>query len=294
MSSEQEDKVIEQLVRWGEQTDSVRAIILTSSRAIPHARTDRFSDYDVILALTDIQPFFADRRWLEVFGRVLALYRDPFLSDRGFERSAYVTQYEDSLKIDFSLWPVELLKSVVAEPQLAKEFDAGYRVLVDKDHLTDGLQSPNYRAYIPTPPTETEYHDKIESFFLDTGYVAKFLWRDDLMAAKYILDNSLKQDHLLPMFEWLIEIENQWSVKPGPYGRGLKKWLRGDLWSALEQTYTGADEQSNWLALFRSIDLMRQVASEVGKALGYHYPDELEQRVRSYLQHVKALDRDPV
>ena len=290
MFSKPQQNVIEQLVQWGEQETLVRAVILTSSRAIPHGHTDMFSDYDVILALTDVQPFFRDRAWLELFGSVLAVYRDTLIADRGFQRSAYVTQYEDGLKIDFSLWPVELLKQIVAEPRLPNEFDAGYRVLLDKDNLTDGLQSPTYRGYIPAPPTETEYRAKIESFFLDTGYVAKFLWRDDLVAAKYILDNSLKLDHLLPMFEWHIEIEHEWSLKPGPYGRGLKQWLRKDLWTELEQTYTGADVESNWTALFASIDLMRRVASEVGEALGYRYPDELEQRTRNYLQRVKALE----
>lgn len=290
MSSEfqlKQQKMLEQLVRWGQQEPLVRAIVLTSSRAIPHARTDAFSDYDVILALNNIQPFFENRAWLENFGAVLALFRDPLIPDRGFQRSAYVTQYEDGLKIDFSLWPAELLKHISREPQLPKEFDAGYQVLLDKDKLTAGLQPPTFRSYIPTQPTEAEYQAKIESFFLDTGYVAKFLWRNDLMAAKYILDQSLKHDHLLPMFEWRIEIDHQWSLKLGPYGRGIKRWLRPDLWAELEQTYTGADSESNWFALFRSIELMRCVATEVGDALGYRYPHELEQRARKYLRWVK-------
>ena len=55
MSFDPQQRVIDQLVHWGEQTEFVRAMILTSSRAIPHGHTDAFSDYDVILALTDIQ-----------------------------------------------------------------------------------------------------------------------------------------------------------------------------------------------------------------------------------------------
>jgi len=223
---------------------------------------------------------------------VLALYRDPLILERGFQRSAYVTQYEDGFKIDFNLWPVELLKQIVSEPQLWKEFDAGYQVLIDKDNLTAGLKSPTYRAYIPTPPTETQYHARIESFFLDTTYVAKFLWRDDLVAAKYILDDSLKHNHLLPMFEWHIEIHHDWSLKLGPYGRGLKRRLRPDLWAELEQTYTGAELESNWTALFRTVSLMRRVATEVGEAMGFRYPDEMEQRVTKYLNWVKDLDRN--
>ena len=283
------ENIIQRLVEWAENEPSVRAVVLTSSRAIPHAQIDAFSDYDVILALTDIQPFFENRNWLETFGPVLALYRDPLIPERGFQRSAFVTQYEDSLKIDFSLWPVGLLKQITSEPQLPREFDAGYRVLLDKDHLTDALQPPTYNSYIPTAPTEADYQALIESFFLDTGYVAKFLWRDDLVAAKYILDHSLKHQHLLIMLSWRIEIDHQWALKLGPYGRGLKRWLPPDLWAELEETFTGAHIDSNWTALFRSIDLMRRVAVEVGDHLGFRYPEELERRVVAYLRRVKEF-----
>jgi aminoglycoside 6-adenylyltransferase len=285
-----EDKVIQQLVDWGEQQALVCAVILTSSRAIPHAHTDAFSDYDVILVLREIKSFYEDRSWLETFGSVLAVYRDPLSLDRGFERAAYVTQYESGLKIDFSLWPVELLKQIASQPALPPEFDAGYQILLDKDNLTDGLQQPTYSSYIPKPPTDNQYRTTMEEFFLDTTYVAKFLWRDDLMAAKHILDHSLKQEYLLRMLEWRIEIDHAWSIKTGSYGRGLKRWLPPDAWADLEATYTGADLDSNWTALFRTIDLMRRVAIEVGQHLGYSYPDNLERRVRSYLLKVRESD----
>jgi aminoglycoside 6-adenylyltransferase len=285
-----QDQVIQQLVDWGERQTLVCAVILTSSRAIPHAHTDVFSDFDVILVLHKIKPFYDDRSWLETFGSVLAVYRDPLILDRGFERSAYVTQYESGLKIDFSLWPVELLKQIASQTALPPEFDAGYRILLDKDNLTDGLQQPTYSSYIPKPPTDVQYQTTMEEFFLDTTYVAKFLWRDDLMAAKHILDHSLKQEYLLRMLEWRIEIDHAWSIKTGPYGRGLKRWLPPDAWADLEDTYTGADLDSNWTALFRTIDLMRRVAIEVGQNLGYSYPDNLERRVRSYLLKVRESD----
>ena len=289
-SNASEDTVIQQLVHWAERQPLVCAVILTSSRAIPHAHTDAFSDYDVILVLREIKSFYDDRSWLETFGSVLALYRDPLIIDRGLERSVYVTQYESGLKIDFSLWPVELLKRIVSEPALPPEFDAGYQVLLDKTHLTEGLPPPTYSSYIPKPPTDAQYQTTMEEFFLDTTYVAKYLWRDDLIAAKHILDHSLKQEYLLRMLEWRIEIDHEWSVKPGPYGRGLKRWLPPDLWADLEDTYTGAALDSNWSALFRTIDLMRRVAIEVGHRLGYTYPDDLERRVRRYLQTVRESD----
>ena len=290
--TEREDKVVDQLLRWADSQDLIRAVILTSSRAIPHAPVDLFSDYDVILAMRSIHPFYADRTWLEVFGPVLALYRDPLIDENGLKRSAYVVQYENGLKIDFSLWPVELLQRVTNSEQLPAEFDAGYQVLVDKDNLTTELKQPTYAGYIPAPPTEAYYLELLEGFFLDTTYVAKFLWRDDMMAAKHILDHSLKQEHLRPMLEWHAEIDHQWTLKSGPYGRRLKKHLKPYFWVKLESTYTGAGLEENWEALFRTVELMGCVASEVGKHLGFTYPHELQRRVLAYLQKVQRLDRN--
>ena len=82
------DEVLQRIRQWADEEHLVRAAILTSSRAIPHAQTDAFSDYDVILVLSDIGPFYSSRNWLETFGSVLALYRDPLITDRGFQRSA--------------------------------------------------------------------------------------------------------------------------------------------------------------------------------------------------------------
>ncbi|HZI47312.1 MAG TPA: aminoglycoside 6-adenylyltransferase [Pyrinomonadaceae bacterium] len=285
------DPVLDQLVHWANQQQLIRAVILTSSRAIPDAAVDLFSDYDVILVMRSIQSFYVDRSWLNVFGPVLAVYRDPLIDDHGQKRSAYVVQYETGLKIDFNLWPVELLQQVTASERLPPEFDAGYKILVDKDHLTTALTAPTYAAYIPTPPSETHYLELIEGFFLDTTYVAKFLWRDDLMAAKHILDHSLKQEHLRPMLEWHAEIDHHWKLKPGPYGRRLKQHVRPDLWAELEATYCALGIEENWQALFRTIALMRRIATEVGQHLGYTYPQELDQRAMDYLSRVRHLDR---
>lgn len=286
-----EDATIQLLIRWAEGQPLVRAMILTSTRALPNAPADLFSDYDVILVLRDILPFHQDRSWLEAFGRVLVMYRDPLIPAYGTLTSGNVVQFEDGLKIDFSLWPVEVLQRIAAEPHLPAEFDAGYRVLLDKDRLTEGLKPPTYRAYIPSPPTEEQFVEGIEDFLLQAIYVAKLLWRDDLVAAKYILDGMMKQEHLIPMLEWHIETRQEWSVKTDPYGRGLKKWLRADLWEDLIATYTGAEPEANWEALNKSIALMRKASLEVGARLGYVYPHEMERRTLAYINRVKKLDR---
>lgn len=284
-----ENAVIAHILEWAHARPNVRAVILTSSLAVPGAPIDVFTDYDFILVVTNTQPFFDDRAWLGDFGPVLTVYRDPMRMEDGYGKSIYVTQYANGLKIDFTLWHIQHLEQVIHAPQLPAEFDAGYRMILDKDHAADSLKPPSYHAYIPKPPTAAEYLDIVEQFFGDTFYVAKFLWRDDMIAAKH-MQEILIQDYLRPVMEWQIELDNGWAVKPGPYGRKLKQWTSPEQWAELETTYTGMGIEENWEALFRTIDLFRKVAQNVGTRLGFAYPHELDRRAVAYLLKVKQLD----
>ncbi len=131
--------------------------------------------------------------------------------------------------------------------------DHGYRVLVDKDHLARDLKPPTYTAHIPKRPTEKEYQSLVEEFWWETIYVAKNLWRDELTQVKYNLDTR--------------------------------------TWSEFAGTYVGEGIDENWDALFETTALFRRMAKEVGDALGYGYPSDLDERVTSYLQRIRDLER---
>lgn len=281
--------VFAKLIQWAESRETVRAMLLTSTRAVPNATVDMFSDYDVILIVEDIRPFYEDRRWLANFGEVLVVYWDPIHSDpeHGDEITANVTQYADGLKIDFTLWPVEYFQKIVHAPSLQAELDAGYRVLLDKDHLTDEMKPPAYQAYIPTPPTNDVYQLLINDFFTDAPYMAKCLLRGELLPARWCLDYDMKHVHLRPMLEWHVGVESNWSVPTGSLGKGLKKQLPPEIWAQLEDTYAGASTRENWEALFRTMALFRRVAMDVGAGLGYAYPMELDQRVTAFVEKMQ-------
>ena len=287
------DDVINRLIQWAEQRDSIRAMLLTSTRAVPNAPVDIYSDYDVILVVQDIHPFFEDRSWLDHFGDVLVAYWDPIHldPDHGIEKVANVIQFADGLKIDFTLWPVELLQKIILAPVLQAELDAGYRVLLDKDHLTHGMQPPTYKAYIPTSPTNEVYQKTIEDFFSDVPYVAKCLLRGELFPIKWALDYDMKHLFLRVMLEWRVQLDHDWSMPIGALGKGLKKHLSAEVWSQLEETYVGADMADNWKALFKTMALFRQVAIEVGDALGYVYPQDLDERVVQFVKDMQHANK---
>jgi aminoglycoside 6-adenylyltransferase len=184
---------------------------------------------------------------------------------------------------------VELLARITAEPHLPDQLDVGYRVLLDKDLRTAGWKPPSYRAHIPSRPLQAEYQALVEEFWWSTTYVAKSLWRDDLVFARWVLDQDLKLETMRRMLEWRIEIDHNWSVKPGVYGRGFKQLLPPDIWSEFASTYISLDVAETWAALERVIALFRQVASDVGSALGYTYPQQVDDHVSSYLAAIREM-----
>ncbi len=288
------DPGIARIVAWGESRPDVRALVLSSSRANPNVPelVDALSDYDLDVIISgDARAWYADRSWLEDFGPILTGFVEPPALEYGIEDFGCVILFQDGMKIDFTILPVSIFRQIVAEPHLRGGWDDGYQILLDKDHLADGYPPPTHREYIPAPPGEPEYRRVIDLFFTEATYVAKYLWRDELLFAKHCLDAEMKGENLLRMLEWRMEIDHGWSVRLGLHGRGLKQRLPVEIWSALERTYVGAGQEENWDALWKTIALFRRAAVYVGQRLGYAYPEPLDRQVAGYLEKIKNLPR---
>jgi aminoglycoside 6-adenylyltransferase len=283
-----EEEVLAKLVAWGNARPSIRAMLLSSSRARPDGPVDLLSDYDVILAVTDPDRFGQEDAWLSDYGPMMAYWGDQS-AEYGLTTYFRGVVYADYVKIDYSVWPDALLERIAAADSLPDELDAGYRVLLDKDGRTSGWKPSTYRAFIPARPTEAEYRALVEEAWWSSTYVAKSLWRDEFVFARWVLDNDIKCDSMRRMLEWRFEIDVNWSVRPGVLGRGLKRRLPADIWSALADTYVGPDIEANWAALFRTMALFRRVAREVGDALGYVYPQQVDDQVSVYLKAVQQM-----
>jgi aminoglycoside 6-adenylyltransferase len=128
----------------------------------------------------------------------------------------------------------------------------------------------------------------IIDFLIGVPYVAKSLLRAELLPAKWVLDYDMRFTYLVPMLEWRIEVDHDWSLKPGNLGKGLEKHLPADTWAELVGTFTGPDPQANWNALFAMIDLFARTAAEVADALGYRYPADL---VTSVTTHARRMQQ---
>jgi len=292
LSTPNEAEVLERLVAWGEALVSIRALILTSTRARQDGSADELSDYDLIVAVSDAAAFVANGTWVSELGQPLVRWGDQhelYGTTTYFRGVIYSTH----VRVDYTLWPHALLDRVSDEAALPEDLDVGYRVLLDKDGRTSRWHAPTYRAHIPRKPTEEEYRALVEEFWWDATYVAKSLWRGEIFFAKFMLDYDAKFVALRRFLEWRIEIGHDWSLRPGSHGRGLERLLPADIWSELAGTYVGTDIEDNWNALFRTTTLFRRVATEVGDALGYAYPQEVDDGVSAYLEGIRRLPSRP-
>lgn len=287
----EEREVVDRLTRWADGLEAVRALLLVGSRGRPAAALDRFSDYDVILVVDDATSFASDDSWLRAYGTPLVMLRTTH-SPLGAELPTRLVLYDDGTKIDYLIWPVELLRAIPREGLAVATLDLGYRVLVDKDQLAPDLPPPTHQAHIPPKPTETEFRALVEEFWWETTYVAKDLSRGELFPAKYSFDAVIKFDLLRRMLEWYAETERGWSLRPGRRGRRLRTLLPPDLWAEVERTFVGADVNANWEALFATTALFRRIATAVARGLRYRYPVDLDRRVSDHLSEVRATAAD--
>ncbi|KKI90169.1 hypothetical protein WQ54_23105 [Bacillus sp. SA1-12] len=290
MNVKKEEIMFRELTDWANSKEVIRTIILTSSRANPNAYKDVFTDFDIELFVSDLQPFLTSDRWLDNFGTMITT-----IPLRPVENDGWITRlvlFEDGTKIDFQIYTSESLKELSNNQQLPVKYDNGYKVLLDKDNLTKDIKSPSYTAFVTTKPTEEEFCELINDFWWDTTYVAKSLWRDELYFVKFMLDNVIRFNYLQKVIEWYIGVQNDWNVNPNKCGRWFKRYLDKETWQELESTYAGANIEDNWNALFRTADLFNRLSVKIGKDLGYDYPIELENKIREYLLKTRNLDKN--
>jgi aminoglycoside 6-adenylyltransferase len=277
------DPVLRRLIAWGHSNGDVRAIVLTSTRAAPDGAVDAFSDYDVVLVLDDPGLFAHDDAWTSVCGEPMVRWGDDkqVLGEQTYFRGVHY----GGARVDYTLWPVALARRITAP--LPSMLDVGYRILLDKDRCTATWPKPTFQAYLPTRPSGAEYCALVEQYWWEATVVAKSLRRGDVVHAKYVLDTEMKLDVLGRFLEWRIQLDRDKAWKPGVRGRGIEPELPAGIWERLAATYVGVGIDANWDALFAANRLLREVATDVGAALGYTYPQGVDDRVTRYLEQVR-------
>lgn len=264
----------------------IRAVILNGSRANPHAPTDIFQDYDIVYVVTEIAPFVNDRSWPDRFGERIIMQRpdESNIFPAGDHPSyGLLMQFADGNRIDLTLFPMDKLH--------AMEVDSLSVLWLDKDGIIDPFPPSSESGYLPTPPTAQEFADCCNEFWWVSTYVAKGLWRREIVYAKAMQDQYVRP-MLQQMLVWHIGIQTEFSRNPGKDGKYFQHYLEPGLWEMLMATYAGAEYGPTWDAQEAMGRLFRLIAEPVATHFGFTYAVEEDQKVSVHLQHVRSLPQD--
>lgn len=281
-----EAEMLELIIGTARADERIRAVILNGSRANPNAPRDPFQDFDIVYLVTDVTPFREDRQWIKRLGEIMILQLPEEMSEpppSGDGNFTYLMQFTDGNRIDLGIYPLEKLD------QLRR--DSLSVLLLDKDGIVDPFPPASESGYLPEPPTAKAFADCCNEFWWVCPYVAKGLWRQEIVYAKYMLDVIVREE-LNRMLVWHIGLKTDFSVNPGKMGKYFRRYLEPDRWDQLMRTYAGASYEHSWEALFAMGDLFREVASGIADQLGFEYPTGNDMRVSAYLEHIRQLPED--
>lgn len=284
MRNEKEMKAL--ILDIASQDDRIRAVILNGSRANPDAPPDFFQDYDIVYVVTEIAPFKNDPDWPKQFGELMIMQRPddmqamPPADDAPY---AFLMQFADGNRIDLTLFPITRL------PELGE--DSLSILLLDKDGLIKPFPPPGDKDYLPQPPTEKEFADCCNEFWWVSTYIAKGLWREEIIYAKSLQDQVVRP-MLLQMLVWYIGIKTDFSRNPGKFGKYFQQYLEPELWEMLQATYADADYEHTWQSLDTMCQLFRTLSRFVAEHFDFEYPSHEDEKVTAHLNHVRHLPKD--
>jgi aminoglycoside 6-adenylyltransferase len=278
--------MMELILGFAKEDGRVRAVILNGSRANPDAPRDGFRDYDIVFAVTEVEPFVLDRSWIGRFGEVLIMQTPdesailpPEKKRPGF---AFLMLFADGNRIDLTFWPVDRLGEM--------EEDSLSVLLLDKDGAIGELPPPSVRGHLPQPPTAAQFAACCNEFWWVSTYVAKGLWRRELPYAKAMLEGPVRA-MLMQMLKWYVAEMSDYRADPGKEGKYLERHLPSDMWAQLVRTYPDGDYARIWTALFETGELFRRSALSVAERRGFAYNRREDANVTAYLRRVRALPR---
>src|SRR5690606_24551993 len=230
------------------------------------------SDLDIELVFENNDKYISDNNWIHNFGKpVTMIEEDETCFDD--KHAMKMVLYDDYVKVDFKLYNKMKFLEEVQQNESCEDWDIGYKVLIDKDSLTQNMKKPTYQVSIIKKPTEQKFIQVLNDFWWDTTYVAKCLVREELFYAKFMSENNIRTDYLIPLIEWYIASQHEWEITTNKFGRLFKQHLTPEMWQKLENTFSGSSIEDNWDALFAMTDLVSEMGKELSEKLGYEYPE---------------------
>jgi len=92
---------------------------------------------------------------------------------------------------------------------------------------------------------------------------------------------------LILMLEWYAGMNHDFRISTGKNGKYFKKYLPEAIYERYKATYSGAEYDAIWKAVFEALYLFGDVAREVAATFKFIYEEAEEKGIENYMKQVK-------
>jgi aminoglycoside 6-adenylyltransferase len=285
-----ENEMLDLILNFANLDDRIRLVLMNGSRVDPAAIHDQFCDFDIVFYVRDIKSFTRDESWIETnFGKILILQKpdDWYSHLYDYESNnpfAFLIQFQEGFRIDLTLVDVENYEKYMNE----NTREPG-KILIQKDELPGVINFLDFSKFNIKMPSEKEFQDTCNEFFWLAPYIAKGLYRKELIYVKSIMENS-QYEQLYKMLNWSVLIREDSLVRTGCFSKYLYRYLTPKENEDLINCFPGSDFNDIWEKEIHAINLFTRFALFVGEHYHFQFDKQISQKIINYLFTIKNLD----
>jgi aminoglycoside 6-adenylyltransferase len=277
-----ESQIFELILSVAQRDERVRAVILNGSRANNKVAKDNLQDFDIVYLVEELDSFIANPNWIDIFGERIIfqtpnsmnLYEDDVNSNE--EELVYLMLFKDYNRIDLTLIKTE---------NRDKRKDSLTQILLDKDKLFKGVQSPNDKDYLIRKPTQKEFSDCCNEFWWVSTYMVKGLLRDEIIYAKNIQETIVRK-MFMKIIAWNIAADYEFEINLGASYRFIQKYIDTKTMNQIKYTYSDFTKINIWNSLMSMSDTFHVQSIELARKLKLNYNLDEAMNTKKYIQEM--------
>lgn len=265
------DSIMEKLLSYAIESELIQAMLLFGSRARVINVADKYSDYDIIFLVKDVDYFLITDQWLNQIEKYYISFQEPTVAC-GQERRVF---FSDAMDVDFLFYDVKESERLVADSTIQSFFSRGYKILVDKINFKDVIERNKPFEKINTTFTEKEFINLVNTFWFHSIWSMKKILRGETWSAKKCVDGYMK-DLLRQVIERYSIAVNNKEFDVWHDGRFLDNWIDENIKKQLKTAYGTYDAVDIIRAMTNTMQIFGEISSKTAALLNYAYPKESE------------------
>lgn len=260
-----EKEVMNLIIDFAKSNNKIKAVIMNGSRVNDKIKKDKLQDYDIVYVSYNVEAFIENRSWIRYFGDVCIMQTPDESSifkvdNKTLESFGFLVQYFD-IRIDFTVCTTKHALNTIITDSLT-------RIILDKENLLPKINEASDEDYILKRPTKEEFKDCCNEFWWVSVYIAKGLYRNELLYAIDHLNLYVRPMYLL-MLKYKAGFDKNYKVSFGKNDKYLPNYLNDNDLTNLKKTYPTLERDVLWDALFNICEYFEVTSVEVGNLLGY-------------------------